>query len=105
MNLIQAAAEATGGDWRLDAGEGLRILSSDPRATIIAEHPGSPSNPQVLADAVLCASAPKTLDLLQEARLQLQYLSEKFGQTGSGNTILARIDAHLEANHVVMTSA
>lgn len=32
---------------------------------------------------------------LHEARLQLEYLGEKFGQTGSGNAVLARISMAL----------
>ena len=29
--------------------------------------------------------------ILAEARLQIEYLHEKFGETGSGNAVLARI--------------
>lgn len=36
---------------------------------------------------------------LQEARLQLEYLSEKFGQTGTGNATLAKINAALAKTH------
>lgn len=35
------------------------------------------------------------IDLLDEARLQIEYLHEKFGATGSGNNVLARIDTAL----------
>lgn len=30
---------------------------------------------------------------VKEARLQIQYLHEKFGETGSGNSVLAKLDA------------
>jgi hypothetical protein len=35
------------------------------------------------------------LDLLDEARLQIEYLHKKFGATGSGNNVLARIETEL----------
>ena len=34
-------------------------------------------------------------NLLHEARLQIEYLHAKFQPTGSGNSVLARIDAVL----------
>jgi hypothetical protein len=34
----------------------------------------------------------ETLELLQECKLQLEYLNEKFGQTGTTNSLLAKID-------------
>ncbi len=44
---------------------------------------------------VLQARITELEEALQEARLQLEYLSEKFGQTGTGNTVLARINMAL----------
>lgn len=35
------------------------------------------------------------VDILDEARLQIEYLQKKFGETGSGNNILARIETAL----------
>jgi hypothetical protein len=35
------------------------------------------------------------VDLLDEARLQIEYLHKKFGETGSGNNVLARIETAL----------
>jgi spore coat polysaccharide biosynthesis protein SpsF (cytidylyltransferase family) len=37
----------------------------------------------------------KLIDLLDEARLQIEYLHKKFGETGSGNNVLARIETEL----------
>jgi len=34
-------------------------------------------------------------DLLDEAHLQIEYLHEKFGETGSGNNVLSRIETAL----------
>lgn len=34
--------------------------------------------------------------VLQEAKLQIEYLHEKFGETGSGNQVLAQIEAALD---------
>ena len=47
-----------------------------------------------LADAAF-AAAPDLLAALDEARLQIEYLGEKFGETGTGNAVLARIRAAL----------
>jgi hypothetical protein len=35
------------------------------------------------------------IDLLDEARVQIEYLHKKFGETGSGNNVLARIETEL----------
>jgi hypothetical protein len=35
------------------------------------------------------------IDLLDEARIQIEYLHKKFGETGSGNNVLARIETEL----------
>jgi hypothetical protein len=45
------------------------------------------------ANARLIAAAPELLSALEEARLQIQYLHEKFSHTGSGNAVLSRIEA------------
>lgn len=34
-------------------------------------------------------------ELLQECKLQLEYLNEKFGQTGTTNALIAKIDTAL----------
>lgn len=56
-------------------------------------------NARTAADAQAIAFAQDRIEELEttlgEARLQLEYLSEKFGQTGSGNTVLARISMAL----------
>jgi hypothetical protein len=41
------------------------------------------------------ANAQGLLNLLDEARLQIEYLHKKFGETGSGNNVLARIETAL----------
>ena len=35
----------------------------------------------------------KEVELLQECKLQLEYLNEKFGKTGTTNSLIAKIDA------------
>lgn len=47
------------------------------------------------ANARLISAAPDMYEALQEARLQIQYLHEKFQETGTGNAALAKIDAAL----------
>lgn len=37
------------------------------------------------------------VDLLDECRLQLEYLSNKFGETGTGNNLLSRINTFLDS--------
>jgi len=39
-----------------------------------------------------CNNHYKILDLLDEARLQIEYLHSKFKETGSGNIVLYRIE-------------
>lgn len=36
-----------------------------------------------------------SIELLQECKIQLEYLNEKFGQTGTTNALLAKIDKKL----------
>lgn len=36
------------------------------------------------------------IDLIQDARNQIQYLQEKFGETGSGNQVLAKLNKFLD---------
>ncbi len=38
------------------------------------------------------------LILIEEAKLQIEYLSEKFGFTGSGNLVLSRLNSFLQQN-------
>lgn len=52
----------TPGNWYVDAHpNGLRVLSDDARATIIAQNIGPSSNPEAVADASLIAAAPSLL--------------------------------------------
>lgn len=51
----------------------------------------TPSEP----NALLIASAPDLYEALSEARLQIAYLHEKFKETGTGNSVLSKIDAAL----------
>lgn len=54
-----------------------------------------------IADAMLAArgtpdpARAKLVEALKNAKLQIEYLHEKFKQTGSGNHVLAQIDAAL----------
>lgn len=49
----------------------------------------------------LTAEAARLRAALQEARIQIAYLHEKFTATGSGNQVLARIDAALDGGKEV----
>lgn len=46
------------------------------------------------------AERDKLAGVLREAKLQIEYLHEKFQETGTGNTILARIDAVLTSKGI-----
>lgn len=50
---------------------------------------------EVSANARLTAAAPELFNALAESLLQIQYLHEKFGETGSGNAVLASGNALL----------
>lgn len=43
----------------------------------------------------LIAAAPDLYEALQEAKLQIEYLHEKFASTGTGNAVLSKIEAAL----------
>ena len=45
------------------------------------------------ANALLMAAAPDMLAALRDAALQIEYLHEKFQETGSGNAVLFTINA------------
>lgn len=49
-----------------------------------------------LANARLIAAAPDMLEALTQCVLQLQYLADKFGETGTGAAVLARVIAVIE---------
>lgn len=53
------------------------------------------STVQPFANACLIAAAPDLASALREAALQIEYLHEKYGETGSGNGTLARARAAL----------
>ena len=38
----------------------------------------------------------KSLELLRECNLQLEYLSDKFGETGTGNALLTKLYVYFE---------
>lgn len=46
-----------------------------------------------IANARLIAAAPELLEACREALLQIEYLHDKFKATGSGNGVLARLEA------------
>ena len=54
---------------------------------------GFPTSERARANALLMAASPDMLEALQETVLQLQYLADKFGETGTGAAVLARVNA------------
>ena len=56
-----------------------------------------PDEAEQVANAYLIAAAPRLYKALESARLQIEYLHEKFQETGSGNAVLAQINEALRA--------
>jgi hypothetical protein len=52
-----------------------------------------PDEQTEIATARLIAAAPDMLAALRETVLQLEYLADKFGETGSGAATLAKVNA------------
>lgn len=43
-----------------------------------------------------CNNYPKAVDLLREAILQIEYLHNKFQETGSGNSVLSKLKTFVD---------
>ena len=41
------------------------------------------------------------MQLLLECKLQLEYLNEKFGKTGTTNALLSKIDSHVKKEEII----
>lgn len=90
----------TPGPWRVTdaAGAGCYRIRTGPigkneYGMVIAETYLHGSSDE--ANANLIAAAPELYAALSEAKFQIEYLHEKFAETGSGNNMLAKIDAAL----------
>lgn len=55
--------------WIINTTDGgcMRILASDPRATIVASNLGHPDNKEAKADAMLMVNAPVMFDAIRKA--------------------------------------
>lgn len=47
----------------------------------------------------LFENAPEMLDLLDEAMIEIEYLQSKFKQTGTGNSVISRIDSLIKKSN------
>lgn len=81
----------------------IEILSVKMRATVDEDHEpfvyGHEETANLIIDFIKKSNTierDKAIDLLDECRLQLEYLQQKFGETGSGNNILSRVNTFLE---------
>ena len=54
------------------------------------------SHNEMLANAKLIAAAPELLEALREAQIQIEYLHDKFKETGSGNGVLFNINQAIQ---------
>ena len=87
------SAQHTPGRWALSE-DGERVITltcPEDGGDIICEFPDADSsNVRWEANARLIASAPSLLEALQEARLQLEYLEDRW-PTGTTPAVLARV--------------
>ena len=67
----------------------------DDGTSMVVEVGGDASIPELEANARLIASSPVMYEALREAVLQIEYLHDKFQETGTGNAVLAKLKAAL----------
>lgn len=67
---------------RVFDGKGTALLADKNQSDIITE-----------ANALLISKAPEMLEMLKECKLQLEYLNEKFTETGTTNSLLSKIES------------
>jgi hypothetical protein len=83
----------TRGPWAVN---GSHVYASDGAILATVSNPGSRSTDYPLvANRDLIAAAPDLAAALAECVIQIEYLHEKFSETGSGNAVLARARAAL----------
>lgn len=95
--------KGTPGEWKLNtprSGESLIYSENNEglKGNIVCEAPieFKESMQYWPANAALICAAPEMLDVLKEAKLQIEYLHKKFGETGSGNSVISRIETVIE---------
>jgi hypothetical protein len=76
----------------------LPIMAGDERIGLVDYQGNAPTRKRYKAESAerdanarLIAAAPTMLAVLKECALQLQYLADKFGETGTGAAVLARV--------------
>lgn len=79
----------TPGPWRYDDLGGYVWATED---RMVGQVRGFGASLPQNANGRLLAAAPEMLDRLKEAALQIRYLHEKFQSTGSGESVLYKID-------------
>ena len=84
----------TSGDWITTPEHSGCIWSKEFNRPIIHvfRFPDSMTQEEYDANLRLCLNAPKMLEALIEARNQIEYLNEKFTPTGTGITVITRIN-------------
>jgi len=87
----------TKGEWELShhTNQGIRIVinpDNPSKTENICSVSGNPSDESVYANAKLIAAAPELLQALLEAEIQIEYMHERTGETGTGVALLSRIN-------------
>lgn len=67
---------------RVFDGKGNALLTDKSQSDIIVE-----------ANALLISKSPELLEMLNECKLQLEYLNEKFTETGTTNSLISKIES------------
>jgi hypothetical protein len=70
-------------------GDSVVILGDDMRIAVV-QHSGAAWQ---TANARLMVAAPDMLEALENAALQIEYLHDKFGETGTGMSVLFQVRA------------
>jgi hypothetical protein len=101
---VRDTTKPTPGPWKYVADKGCIISTSVPKEESLTAHGvGGDETWDYYGGEVVCETicgkdgflveaAPFMLDALKDAKLQIEYLHEKFKETGTGNRILSRIE-------------
>lgn len=87
----------TPGSWQYDGSVGVyRDGDTDDISNLVALVYSSDLMGNIAHNARLISAAPDMAEALINAQLQIEYLHDKFKETGTGNAVIAQIEAALK---------